>query len=234
MRKIITLGLIMLFVTLACIFPAVAGAAPTPTPTSVIQAVELTPTAKSPATNEDILWKGTITSDTSRQYMANGAQVNFCTTNWVTDYLLRISPNGDVTGEGQGNLFGARTCTNNNMAPNITGFNIRIQGTKGSSQFLLQFLPGTPTTGSAGEFGGYNLLFLQAICPSFHRTLQLPLTGPDTVDTTLSFSVQMTGCGGSANDIMMSKNLVKMSVYLKCKDILASPSDQEAVALCKQ
>ena len=103
---------------------------PTPTATAIHATEISTPTATAPA-KDGVIWTGTITSDTSRQYMINGGAVNVCKTNWLIDLDFVVSSTGEVRGDGKATMMEPRTCTAAaEMAPNVTGYVITVAGLK--------------------------------------------------------------------------------------------------------
>jgi len=240
-NHILTSGLLVLFllVTSACLgiasplpVKALEPSTLTPTPTPVIFAQEQSAT---PPGKGGAIWNGTVTSSTSRQYMSNGKLVNSCKTDWVTDLTMVVDSSGHMTGDAEGRLITPRTCTAaTNLVPNLTGFTLKVDGTKKDLGFEIQLTYVSKTPGSpAGEFGGYTLLFVHAPCDSKPRNLPIPLTSSTTAEANISYSEVMTGCGGSKDDIMASTNLFKFAYSFDCKNRPSDLNDPEIIKLCQ-
>jgi len=210
--------------------PATPTFTPTPTPIIFAQEHTVTPQVKGGA-----IWRGIVTSNTSRQFKSNGQLVNSCETDWVTDITMVVDSSDHVTGDAEGSLMSPRTCTAaTNLVPNLTGYTLRVDGAKTDKGFNIQLTNVSKTPGSpAGEFGGYSLLFSHASCNGLPRDLQIPLNNMTTAEATLTFTEVMAGCGGSKDDIMSSTNLLKFSYSFDCKDRPSDLNDPEINKLCQ-
>ena len=224
-----------LLLTLAILACSVIGnfpsnGRPTSTPTKVIFGTELTPgTSKGVA-----IWQGTITSDTSRAYFSDGAQVNFCATQWTTDLTFVVNSAGNMSGHAEATLAAPRQCTNNNIVGNVSSYTFDISGQKTTSGFNIGFKitsvsPGPPD----GEFGGYVLLMQEGPCLATPHDIQVPLTDDKTAEATLNYPGAKFGCGGSKDDILKSNNLVKLNYLAECSNIPASLNDPVIDRLCQ-
>lgn len=203
---------------------------PTPTPTKVIFGTELTPGAS----KGGAIWQGTITSDTSRAYFSNGAQVNFCTTQWTTDLTFVVNSAGNVSGHAEATLAAPRQCTNNNIVGNVTSYTFDISGQKTTSSFNIGFKitsvsPGPPD----GEFGGYVLLMQEGPCLATPHDIQVALTDDKTAEANLNYPDAKFDCGGSKDDILKSDNLVKLNYLADCNNRPASLNDPVIDNLCQ-
>jgi hypothetical protein len=222
-------------VTFACaaLIPTIAGKA-TPTPTGQIGAIEIgTPGLKGNKRDFQI-WSGTITSQTSRQYMSNGSIVNTCNTNWITDLDFAVDSAGDVSGTGDAKLAGARTCSpQSNLVANTSEMSLSIHGQKDSTAFTLYLALTRAQPSPSADFGGYMLLMNNGTCPAAAKSVQVPLTGISTAQANLDLSGVLSGCGGSTNDIMNNTSLVRLQFRFKCSDIPADMNDPALKQLCQ-
>jgi hypothetical protein len=220
--------------TFACagLIPA-AGAGGTPTATAPIGAIEVgTPGLKGDKKDYRI-WTGTITSQTSRQFMSNGALLNTCNTNWVTDLDVAVDSAGNLTGTGRAALAEARSCTSHsNLVANTAEMALSIQGQKDSTAFHLNLTGAGIKPSPSGDFGGYALLFGNQACPPQRRTIEVPLTADSTAETQLDLSSVMTGCGGSRDDTVHNLSLVKFRFRFLCSDLPADLNDPTLRSLC--
>jgi hypothetical protein len=206
---------------------------PTPTPTRQIGAIEIGTPELTGNKKDFAIWTGTITSQTSRQYKSNGAVVNSCTTDWITDLDFAIDSSGNLNGTGKAKLSPARNCTPlNNLVENTSAMMISIRGRKDSSTIYLQLgiISHQPT--SSGDFGGYILLNSSGTCPSVAQTIQAPLTSPSTAEAQLNLSATMTGCGGSKDDVMSNQSLIKLQYRFRCSELPADINDPLLEQLC--
>ncbi len=206
---------------------------PTPTPTRQIGAIEIgTPELK--GNKKDFaIWTGTITSQTSRQFMSNGAEVNSCTTDWITDLDFIIDSAGTLAGTGKATLSPARTCAPlNNLVENTSEMTISIQGYKDNSTMNLQLGVASLQPPSSGDFGGYSLLMTTGTCPADKHVIQVPLTRATSADAQLNLNATMTGCGGSKDDVMSNQSLVKLHYRFKCSELPADNNDPVLEQLC--
>lgn len=229
----ISLGFLSIFVltTFAC---TALNPTATPTPTGQIGAVEIgTPELKGDK-KDFAIWTGTITSQTSRQYMSNSKLVNTCETDWITDLDFAIDPTGELIGSGQATISPARTCTPvNNLMANISAMTLSVQGHKDSTSLFLNLGITDRQPASSGDFGGYILLNNSGTCPSFPSTIQVPLKSPTTAETNLNLSATMTGCGGSGEDKMSNQSLVKLQYKFKCSEVPVDLNDPVIQKLCQ-
>ncbi len=204
-----------------------------PTQTSVVLAVEQTPSAVPKPVS--VIWRGTISSNTSRAYMSNGSQVNLCTTDWLTNLTFVVDATGKVAGHAEGKLTSPRQCTpKNNLVPNLDAYQLALSGqaTPGGLELGLRitsFSPGLP----AGEFGGYVLLLSKGPCPGVPHTFQVPMTSATTAQATLNYSDATMGCGGSKDDVFKSDNLVKLTFLAPCSRLPSNLNDPEIAQLCQ-
>jgi hypothetical protein len=206
----------------------------TVTPTGQIGAVEIgTPGLKGNKKNFQI-WTGTITSRTSRQYMSNGAVVNTCNTNWLTDLEFAVDATGEVAGTGQAMLAEPRDCSPRaDLVANAAEMAISIQGWKDSSGFHLNLTGSESKPSPSADFGGYVLLLHDGVCPPKSRTIAVPLMVASSAEAQINLSGVLTGCGGSKDDTMNNRSLVKLEFRFKCSDIPADQGDTALEKLCQ-
>ncbi len=206
------------------------GSKATPTPTGVIGAIEAGTPAASPATE---LWTGTITSSTSRQYVSDGAVVNTCTTNWITDFDLAVDTSGNVRGVGKATLSEPRICSlDSDLVPNTQAMSASLTGLKRTDEFDLRLDVSDFEPAAAGEFGGYTLLLRDGACPGNPHDISVPFSGAGAAEAQLDLKGTMTGCGGSASDVMSNQSLVKIQYLFKCSELPADSADPILNQLC--
>ncbi len=204
----------------------------TPTPTPTVLALEQTPTPEVTASQAKAIWGGTIISDSSREYMANGKQVATCNTSWTAAFYLSIDPAGRVAGSGAAKLDSMK-CSPLSRTGNTTQMNIKIDGTKDDSDLKLRLSIESIVPSISGDFGGYDLLFGSMACPPVQRTLSLPLTSPKRAQASLLFSGTMTGCAGSKDDAVSSNNLARIEYFAECSNLPPDLQMPEVEALCR-
>ena len=212
----------------SALIPAAGNA--TATPTGVIGAIE------APSNRQDLqVWTGTITSQTSRQFVINGALVNTCNTNWETDLDFAVDPVGAVLGSGRATLTAPRVCSphNNQASINTEAMVITVEGRKESSAFDLLLGASTFEPAASGDFGGYFLLFNAGSCPTQRHSLSIPFSDPTDAQTQINLTATLTGCAGSANYVMSNQSLVKLRYRFKCSEVPANPNDPAIDQLCK-
>jgi hypothetical protein len=206
----------------------------TPTPTVMIQAIEqetATPGGSSPSPG-GVIWDGIITSETSRQFMSNGQTVNSCKTDWFTSFTVVANPSGDVKGFGEAELTLPPACTPQPISVNSKKLTLSVAGLKDNSQFRLKFSITGFDPNPSGDFGGFVLLIGSMTCPENLRTNVIPLEDYRTAKVTLKYQGVMTGCGGSANDIVSSTNNLGMFAAGNCSSLPASEKDTDVGKLC--
>lgn len=197
----------------------------TPTPTGQINAIE----AGTPANKKNWqVWAGTITSQTSRQFMSNGSLVNTCTTNWNTEFLFTIDPVGNVSGFGSADLTDGPTCSPHAIPVNTTYMVISISGRKDETAIHLQLAASEIQPMPSGDFGGYILLNSNGACPSVTQSITVPLTSSTAAQTQLDLHAVMTGCAGSNDDLMSNQSQVELHFDFLCADNPLAPSDPNA------
>jgi hypothetical protein len=165
--------------------------------------------------------------------MSKGAEVNSCTTDWITDLDFVMDSAGTLTGTGKATLSPARTCMPlNDMAENTSEMTISIAGYKVDSTFNLQLGATSFQPPSSGDFGGYLLLIASGTCPSNKHMIQVPLTSATTAEAQLNLNATMTGCAGSGDDVMSNRSLVKLQFIFKCSELPANNNDPALEQLC--
>ncbi len=224
-------GCVIAIATFAC---ATLLPAATATPTGQIGAIE----TGTPGLNGDKkdyqVWTGTITSQTSRQYMSNGSVVNNCITDWLTDLYLSVDSTGNVAGTGRAALSAPRTCSpQSNLVANTSEMTIRLTGRKDSSAFYLNFSPTVIIPSASADFGGYMLLVSDGTCPGNKPDIQIPSTGSSAAAAQLDLSGVMTGCGGSKDDLMTNKSAVTLQFRFRCSDLPSDTTDPALRQLCE-
>lgn len=234
-RRLVASLLIIALASFACaaLIPSI-GSGATPTPTGQIGAIEVGTPALNGSKKDYQIWSGTITSQTSRQFMSNGSLVNTCMTNWVTDLDFAVDSAGSVAGTGQASLSAPRTCSlHSDLAANTQGATIPVEGRKDSAAFQINLALTAAKPFPSGDFGGYILLFNNGTCPAKRQTIMVPLTGPSAAEAQLNLTGVLTGCGGSKDDIMSNQSLVKLQFRFKCSDVPADMNDPTLKQLCQ-
>ncbi len=139
-------------------------------------------------------WKGTVESDTQRQYVSKDFPTWQCTNHWHSDISFVVAADGTLTGLGKGTLTSGPTCN----APYgigsgwATGVNFTITGKKETTDFVLTF--GSPQYLPANSFepAGFGTVF-----STFPNYVPVepgpPMTIPITGATTAGGSVQTSG-----------------------------------------
>ncbi len=211
-----------------------AASSPTPTATAIHATEISTPTATAPA-KDGVIWAGTITSATSRQYVINGGTVNVCKTNWLIDLDFVVSSTGDVTGDGKATLTAPADCAPHPLQGNVTGADVLVEGLKDNARFRLRLTSSNYTPQGTAEFAGFTLVFSTAQCepPPGPRTLEIPMTGDMTAAATINLSEAMTGCAGSKDDVMTNVANVDLHARFACADVPADLQDPEIDKLCQ-
>lgn len=204
----------------------------TPTRTGQIGAVEQTSTPSADEKKNWQLWQGTITSQTSRQYMTNGSLVNTCNSNWDTSVALTVDPAGSVAGLGYATIKGDVACSPHPVSLSTKVIYAYFAGRKDSSEFTLHMGSQKVEPMPSAEFGGYFLLVGNGACPSAPQDLKIPLTGSTSAAAQLALSGVMSGCGGSKNDIMSNQSQVQLERKGTCADYKPDPTDPNA-AVCQ-
>lgn len=206
----------------------------TSTPTRIIGAVEATPTASA---KRGEVWDVVITSKTSRQYFdfQKGTLLNTCFTNWRYSLFYVVAPNGTIKGHGYGVTQTPLNCTphplpNSNLV--LTEEEVLVNGTQDSKTLKLQLGVASIKPNPSGDNGGVVLLFNNGACPPDSRTIEIPVNGQTRLVYRINDFVQMTGCAGSAKDIMQADSLFEVERDFDCANVPPN-FDQTILDLCK-
>jgi hypothetical protein len=131
----------------------------TRTPTRVIFAVELTPTAPASVTPGPAEWTGRINSATTGGYGSAGT----CTgETWDMVFQVQVAADGSVTGQGSGKIGSTATCTgpgflHPSTSPQAKSVEFTVRGKQIDQAFMLQ-LTETKIDGSTPGLINYGLL----------------------------------------------------------------------------
>jgi hypothetical protein len=232
---VLSIAGVMLLMAMACsgLVPAGGGKA-TATPTGQIGAIEAGTPGLNGNKKDYEVWTGTITSQTSRQYMSNGSVVNTCKTDWITDLDFAVDTAGNLAGQGQVSLANPRECSpNNNLVPNTSGMTVSLYGDKGSAAININLKFSGFQPSPSADFGGYMLLASDGTCPGNSRTIKVPLTGNGSAEAQLDLGAVMSGCGGSSSDVMSNQSLVKLTYRFRCSELPADENDPILKELCQ-
>ncbi len=214
--------------------PTLAVASPSPTPTPIFATEIAPPTAAAPAPG-GVIWAGTITSDTSRQYVADGSPVNRCRTSWVIDLDFVVRPDGSVSGDGTATLTAPVECTPHPLGGNVEGADVAVEGMSDSSSFTLRLTSSNWQPPGTAELAGFTLTFSTAPCSPTPapRSLVVPRTGDKAAQATINLSEVMTDCAGSSDDQLTDALGANLEARFACADVPADLGDAEITKLCR-
>lgn len=211
---------------------------PTRTPTPIVMAVEQTLT---PPANQKggVVWDIVITSKTSRQYtdLKKGTVLNTCFTNWRYSVFYVLRPDGTLQGLGSGATQTPLSCTPHAL-PNgslvTTGEEISADGTQDNQAINLRLGVKSITPNPSGDNGGVVLLFNTGACPAVRRTIQIPIdsSSPSKFQFSLSDQGQLTGCAGSAKDVVQAESVFEVERDFDCGNVPPN-LDQQIIDLCR-
>ncbi len=178
------------------------------------------------------LWKGTIDSQTRRQYTHDGATLNTCETDWITTIYFVLSPEGKINGSGEADLNAAASCSPHPLAGNAEKLMLNLSGQGDSSAINLQIDLPDSSSRTYGDFGGFTSLAKQAVCQDKLRSLVIPLNGSDSASVRLDFTANMDRCKGASQDSLSSDNQISLSQVGDCAALPAEAQNSPEASLC--